>query len=98
MAMAGKTDMKCFYCGIELYSIEKNENGMGRVRKDSITMDHLLPASRGGAGMHNNKVACCARCNFDKGSLTLEEYRVVIAYRRKLLPSGDYLPRFPGES
>lgn len=88
--------MECFYCGKKLVPVEKDKNGNGRVKSDSVTKDHLQPKARGGAGLHSNKVDACKECNFDKASLTLEEYRVVVAFRKKLIrPVG--LLRFPGE-
>jgi len=71
----------CFYCG-EL------------IPKNKITKDHLLPQSRGG-GAHGNLVKACKPCNGGKGSLTLEEYRLVIAYRKGMV--GHAVMPFPGE-
>jgi len=50
----------CQYCGIECcYS--------------AITVDHVLPASRGGRTTWKNCVAACKRCNNNKGARTPEE-------------------------
>ena len=40
----------------------------------SISFDHLLPLSRGGANWVPNLGLCCTTCNKTKGSLTEEEY------------------------
>lgn len=53
---------RCFYCGI--------------IKRRYITVDHLLPLSRGGSDAPANKVYACADCNTEKGSLSLEEYRL----------------------
>lgn len=38
-------------------------------------MDHVLPRSRGGRTSQDNLVPACARCNYDKGARTPEEWR-----------------------
>ena len=50
--------------------------------KDTKSKDHVKPRSRGG----KLKVPCCKPCNQLKGSLKLEEYRVLVAYRNGLIP------------
>jgi 5-methylcytosine-specific restriction endonuclease McrA len=37
---------------------------------EEITMDHVVPLSRGGRSVKGNIVACCKRCNSDKKYLT----------------------------
>jgi len=39
----------------------------------NLTLDHIIPKSRGGEESWENLVVCCARCNCRKGSKTLEE-------------------------
>jgi 5-methylcytosine-specific restriction endonuclease McrA len=39
----------------------------------NLTIDHIVPKSRGGGETWENLVVCCARCNNRKGSKTLEE-------------------------
>lgn len=51
---------ECYYCG-------------GKFSKDEITMDHIVPLSRGGTSSKNNIVACCKNCNnIKKNKLPLE--------------------------
>jgi 5-methylcytosine-specific restriction endonuclease McrA len=46
----------------------------GRVFPSSeLTLDHVVPRSRGGRSSWENLVACCYRCNNDKGDRTPEE-------------------------
>ena len=40
---------------------------------DKLTMDHVLPKSRGGINSWENLVAACKRCNQKKGSRTTKE-------------------------
>ncbi len=49
---------KCGYCG-------KSGN--------DLTIDHILPKSRGGADTWENLVTCCIRCNNKKGNKTPPE-------------------------
>ena len=52
-----RDDYKCQYCGSE-----KN-----------LTMDHIIPKSKGGKNNWLNLVTCCERCNKIKGDRTPEE-------------------------
>src|SRR5574337_2121518 len=72
----------CFYC----------DKLLSRQRK---TRDHMQPRSRNGSNNPRNIVDACKPCNVLKGCLTLDEFRVVMAYRLGLLNAPDY--KFPGE-
>ncbi len=50
----------CQYCGKQYTPSE-------------LTLDHVLPRSRGGESAWDNLVACCKRCNHRKGNRTPEE-------------------------
>lgn len=63
--------------------------------QNGFTRDHLVPKDRGGKGLLENQVNCCIGCNKDKSRLTVEEYRVVIAYRAGRVMKALYI--FPGE-
>ena len=47
---------KCYYCDKDL---EKSE----------VTMDHVVPVSKGGKSTKNNVVPCCKECNNQKKHL-----------------------------
>lgn len=49
--------MKCQYCG----------------SKTDLTIDHVIPKSRGGADKWDNLVAACRKCNNKKGNSTPSE-------------------------
>jgi 5-methylcytosine-specific restriction endonuclease McrA len=51
---------ECFYCG-------SNEN---------ITMDHIIPISRGGTHGIGNLVPCCLHCNMKKNDKTIMEWKL----------------------
>jgi 5-methylcytosine-specific restriction endonuclease McrA len=42
-------------------------------RGDQLTLDHVIPRSRGGGESWENLVAACVRCNVKKGSRTPKE-------------------------
>lgn len=44
------------------------------------TVDHLLPASRGGPSSWQNTVIACVQCNTRKGNRTPTEARMVLGY------------------
>ncbi|NET35918.1 MAG: HNH endonuclease [Cyanothece sp. SIO1E1] len=53
----------CQYCG---YSGE------------TLTLDHVVPRSRGGGDSWENMVAACVRCNVKKGNRTPQEARMAL--------------------
>jgi 5-methylcytosine-specific restriction endonuclease McrA len=66
----------CRYCG-------KNSG--------SMTIDHIIPKSRGGADTWENMVVCCSRCNNRKGNQTLEEAGMKLTGSPYRPPSTLYL-------
>jgi 5-methylcytosine-specific restriction endonuclease McrA len=52
-----------------------------------LTIDHVIPKSRGGTTSWHNVVVACKRCNLRKGNRTIEETGLVL--RRK-----PFRPRF----
>jgi len=65
---------KCVKCGIEATQIALGE-GRGQQHWDlytdnfyPLTVDHIIPKSRGGGEELENKQPMCYRCNQDKGS------------------------------
>lgn len=53
---------ECVYCG----SIKQ------------LTLDHVIPKSRGGKNTWNNLVTCCFTCNLKKGNKTPDEAKMVM--------------------
>ncbi len=44
--------------------------------RDLLTMDHLIPISRGGRSTKKNIVVCCKECNSHKKNLTVADIRM----------------------
>ena len=61
--LARRDEFECQYCGASL--------GIQRV-----TVDHVLPRSKGGATTWENCVAACGDCNSRKADLTTKEARM----------------------
>lgn len=61
--------MYCIYCKRKLKKPSRNSRGRTK------TIDHIVPKSKGGNNSDYNKVPCCAKCNINKNSLTLEEWK-----------------------
>ena len=53
-----KWDWKCAYCG----------------DKNNLTIDHVVPRSKGGPDFTKNVVCCCSSCNQKKGHEPWEEW------------------------
>jgi 5-methylcytosine-specific restriction endonuclease McrA len=62
-ALFARDGWRCVYCG----------TGGGR-----LTLDHVVPRSRGGKSVWENVVTACAPCNHRKGNRTLEEARMAL--------------------
>jgi uncharacterized protein (TIGR02646 family) len=71
-----RDDGRCQYCNIKL--------GL-----QSMTLDHVLPKSRGGASDWNNLVSSCHDCNQKKGARTPEECSMTL--NSKPIRPWDYI-------
>ena len=49
--------------------------------KKNLTIDHIIPRSRGGKNTWKNLVTCCSRCNVTKGNKTPNEWGVKLINR-----------------
>jgi len=58
----------CQYCGIS---------------SESLTLDHILPKSRGGKHTWENVVAACIKCNHEKAGLTPQEAKMKLNNKAK---------------
>ena len=56
-----RDNFTCVYCGAQ---------------DSKLTIDHVLPKSKGGITSFENCVACCKSCNNKKGSKTCQEARM----------------------
>ena len=57
-----RDDHECQYCGSE---------------KD-LTLDHVIPRSKGGQDTWENLVTCCTKCNLKKGNKLLSESNMTL--------------------
>jgi len=69
---------RCQYCG-------------RRFPKQDLTIDHVLPRSRGGKDTWDNLVLACMKCNLKKGSRLPEEAQMRLL-KKPAMPR--WLPRF----
>jgi 5-methylcytosine-specific restriction endonuclease McrA len=57
-----RDNYKCQYCG----------------KRNELTIDHVIPRSRGGKDVWENVVVACLRCNINKGSKTPQEAGLIL--------------------
>lgn len=79
-----RDNYECVYCGSNNPRI--------------LTLDHVIPQSKGGKDTWDNLVTACRPCNQEKADLTLEEYGKEIPEPKRphflmLLRQMDYLPK-----
>jgi len=55
---------ECVYCG----------------SKKELTIDHIIPKSRGGKNIWNNLITCCLHCNLKKGDKTPDEAKMPLRF------------------
>lgn len=67
-----KTGGLCMYCGCFLTN--KKNPGI----KKKMTIEHMIPKSKGGLSLLKNLFPSCIDCNRYKGDLSMEEFRVLI--------------------
>jgi 5-methylcytosine-specific restriction endonuclease McrA len=48
---------------------------------DDLTLDHIMPRSRGGGDSWENLVTACVRCNIKKGNRTPKEANMVLRHQ-----------------
>jgi 5-methylcytosine-specific restriction endonuclease McrA len=60
-----RDNYKCCYCGC----------------CDELTIDHVIPSSRGGKTEFDNCITCCMKCNAKKGDRTPTEARMYLQKR-----------------
>lgn len=68
----------CQYCDVKL-------------SPDKLTLDHIMPSSRGGASSWQNLIACCSLCNKRKADRTPEEAGMML--RRRPRPASVHTSR-----
>lgn len=70
------TEGKCFYCFRGLaHDEEISCDGFAPDGKELLTVDHVIPRSRGGVDNISNLVPSCNFCNAQKREKTQQEYR-----------------------
>ena len=67
---------KCTYCK-HYFNLSK------------LTVDHLVPASRGGTEAHANLVASCYNCNHLKSGLSVKQFKYLIRGTFLAIMEGD---------
>jgi 5-methylcytosine-specific restriction endonuclease McrA len=60
-----RDDYQCVYCG----------------SKRNLTIDHIIPKSRGGHNSWTNLITCCSGCNKQKGDKTPEEAGMKLLFK-----------------
>ncbi|MBW4581578.1 MAG: HNH endonuclease [Tildeniella nuda ZEHNDER 1965/U140] len=57
---------------------------------DDLTLDHVIPRSRGGGDSWENIVTACVRCNVKKGNRTPKEANMLLQFAPRKPYSGLY--------
>lgn len=79
-----RDNFECVYCG--------------DYNRKTLTLDHVVPQSKGGKDTWDNLVTACRKCNSEKSNLTLEEYGKEIPQPRRphylmLMKQVHYIPK-----
>lgn len=70
---------RCVYCDV-------NQRGPTFLDKVPIrlTLDHLIPTSKGGRTVRSNLVTCCNRCNTTRGDMDIVEWLALLNPRESI--------------
>lgn len=55
----------CPFCNVDMVP---NAPGVKKLYSDTMTMDHIVPGSKGGRNSLDNLVLCCYACNHKKAN------------------------------
>jgi 5-methylcytosine-specific restriction endonuclease McrA len=85
----------CLYCGAKEGSTRIIN---GKPVKVILTLDHILPSSRGGPWVWDNLASACRECNRKKGDRTPEEANMLLRHvpGRLTIHTSRYLLRLVG--
>lgn len=64
----------CLFCGVDLHEVEPRD----------ITLDHIVPQSKGGTNDSKNLGTSCLRCNCSKQDKDLAEFVTNKNHRRRI--------------
>jgi 5-methylcytosine-specific restriction endonuclease McrA len=81
-----RDDYMCIYCGVQPGTLQKGKV----VAKSDLTIDHILPKSRGGKDTWSNTACACAACNHKKGDRLPHEVGMKLKWEPKT-PRTSYL-------
>lgn len=59
-------------------------------KKEQLTLDHIIPKSRGGGESWENLITACVKCNVKKGSRTPQEAQMTLLSKPRKPSSGLY--------
>jgi hypothetical protein len=82
--LLGHPDSFCFYCGRAVWTWKYQSKV--DPPPDIRTRDHIVPQSQGGTKI----VVACLGCNRDKKDLSLDEYRLIRAFRAGMIQLPEY--------
>ncbi len=85
-AVFSRDGYRCIYCGVGDYQCPYCGVGNGGVVKERLTIDHVVPRSRGGKDEAANLVTACMGCNCSRQNRTLAEWSRVLGQRLGLAP------------
>ena len=81
-----RDDHTCIYCGARL----GDKRGRQRIARTDLTIDHLVPRSRGGGSTWGNTACACRWCNHRKADRMPHEAGMRLSWEPKT-PRVNYL-------
>jgi hypothetical protein len=81
-AVFGLCNGHCWYCGVQLDASPMYGDSGSAPASNSYVVDHATPRIAGGKNEIGNYLPACWECNCSKGGRTVEQFRIILAWRR----------------
>jgi 5-methylcytosine-specific restriction endonuclease McrA len=84
-SLLSKFGKLCFYCNVEMIP---RKPGQTNICDLAMTIDHVVPLSKGGSNKLENLVLCCNKCNRKKNDSfpSAKEFaKLITTYNQKMV-------------
>ena len=74
-------DGKCYFCKCDTHVRTRNQK---KIKRNTATIEHLIPKSKGGTNVKSNLKMSCHQCNSLRGNMCAVEWLRIVNDPKKL--------------